>query len=76
MPSAREIHRTRLRELRRPLFVENDVAIRDAQIDGDNVKLAAAIARRNALRDVTADARIDAAQTAEELKAVMPEVLK
>ena len=76
MPKCREIHRARLRELRRPLFTENDLAIRDAQIDGDSVTLVAAIARRNALRDVTADARIDAAQTPEALKTVMPEVLK
>ena len=76
MPKCREIHRAKLRELRRPLFTENDLAIRDAQIEGDNVKLAAAVARRNALRDVTADPRIDAAQTPEALKAVIPEVLK
>ena len=76
MPKCRDIHRDKLRELRRPLFAENDIAIRDAQVDGDSAKLAAAIARRNALRDVTADPRIDAAQTPEALKAVMPEVLK
>jgi len=75
MPKCREIHRAKLRELRRPLFVENDLAIRDAQIDGDAVKLAAAVARRNALRDVTADPAIEAAQTPEELKAIMPKVL-
>jgi len=76
MPKCREIHRAKLRELRRPLFAENDLAIRDAQIDGDSVKLSAAVARRNALRDVTADPRIDAAQTPEELKTILPEVLK
>ena len=76
LPKCREIHRGKLRELRRPLFTENDLAIRDAQIEGDSVKLTAAVARRNALRDVTADARIDAAQTPEALKAVIPEVLK
>ena len=75
MPACREIHRSRLRELRRPLFTEIDAAIRDAQIDGDNAKLATAIARRNALRDVTADPRIEAARTPEELKAVVPQIL-
>src|SRR3990167_5184601 len=36
MPKSREIHCNRLRDLRQPLFAENDIAIRDAQIDGDN----------------------------------------
>ena len=76
MVKAREIHRERLRQARMPLFAANDIAIRDAQLEGDAAALAAAVTRRNALRDVTADAAIEAAQTPEELKAAMPDILK
>ena len=76
MVKAREIHRERLRQMRVPLFAANDIAIRDAQLEGDAAALAAAVTRRNALRDVTADARIEAAQTPEELKAVLPDILR
>ena len=76
MVKAREIHRDHLRQIRGPLFAANDLAIRDAQIDGDAAALAQAVARRNALRNVTADPAIDAATTPEELKAVIPAVLK
>ena len=50
---AREITKDRLRREREPLFVKNDILIRDAQIENDAEKLAEGIAERNRLRDIT-----------------------
>jgi hypothetical protein len=89
MPKAREIHRTRLRRMRTPLLEALDVEYARAEEEGlaattpeHNVivvnlkKKQAIIARKQALRDITADPAIEAAQTPEELKAVIPEVLR
>jgi hypothetical protein len=76
MPKAREIHRDRLRQMRAPLFEENDTVLRDAMLSGDQVAIEAATKRRDDLRDATADPRIEAAQTIEELKAIVPDVLR
>ena len=76
MTKAREIKRDSLRALRVPLFVVNDLALRDAHIAGNAVALAAAIARRDALRAVTEDRAIETAATPEALKAVLPRVLQ
>jgi len=73
MTVARDIHRDHLRHARAPLFEQNDLAIRDAQISGDRVKLTKAAARRDYLRNITADPRIDAAQSTDELKQVVIE---
>jgi len=70
MPKAREIKREHLRHARAPLFEQNDIALRDATLDNDRTKLDAAKRRRDYLRDVTKDPRIEAAQTVEELKQV------
>ncbi|MDZ4347906.1 MAG: hypothetical protein U1E51_36325 [Candidatus Binatia bacterium] len=75
MPKAREIHREHLRALRRPLFEQNDLVLRDALLDGDTIKQAEAITTRDALRDVTDDPGIQAAQTPEALKAAVPAIL-
>ena len=76
MLKARELHKARLRELRKPLLVALDVAYMQADEIGDiRVKVEIAV-KKQALRDVTADSRIEAAQTPEELKAVLPEAFK
>ena len=74
MEKARDIHRQRLREARAPLFNALDVAFQRAMETGADT--AEIVAKKQALRDVTADPAIDAAQTTDELKAVWPEILK
>lgn len=85
MPTAREIHKQRLREMREPLLDSLDRAFTRAQgrlaLGGNREEeakatLAAVEANRQALRDVTADPAIEKAATPEELAAVIPEVLK
>jgi hypothetical protein len=74
MPKARGVHRDRLRRMRAPLLAKADVDFMLALERGQST--AAVVARKQALRDVTADPRIEAAQTPEELKAVVPDALK
>ena len=74
MEKARNIHRDRMREARAPLFNALDVAFQRAMETGADT--AEIVAKKQALRDVTADPAIDAAQTTDELKAVWPEILK
>lgn len=66
MPDAREIHRGRLREDRAPRLAMLDVD----HLRGRNVE-----AEKQRLRDVTADPRIDAAATPEELRALTLDAL-
>jgi hypothetical protein len=47
-----------------------------AQEQGDQAKADEIAAKKQALRDVTADPAIDAATTPDELKAVRPDVLE
>lgn len=61
MALARDIHRDRLRAARAPVLAALDVE----QLRGGDVE-----ARKQALRDVTKDERIEAARTPEELLAV------
>lgn len=76
MPKAREIHRNRLRELRAPKLKELDVEYQRADEIGDALWKARVSAKKQALRDVPADPRIEAAQTPEALSAVLPDALK
>lgn len=75
MPKARDIHRERLRALRAPLFtaLDTDYQRADEALDADAKKLI--VARKQALRDVTDDPAIEAAQTPDDLAAVMPSIL-
>lgn len=75
MPKAREIWKNKLREARKPKLEALDVEAMRAVEDGDNAKTREVKQKKQALRDVTVDPRIEAAQTYEELKAVWPEVL-
>jgi hypothetical protein len=76
MPKAREVHRQKLRRLRIPLMDVLDVEYQKADERGDQQGKRDIAGKKQALRDVTADPRIDAAQTPEELKAVLPEALR
>lgn len=88
MPHARELHRDRLRELRAPRLAELDIEYQRAdeaasgkpgwmeRLRGLTAQDAKGqiIAAKQRLRDVTADPRIEAAQTPEELKSIgLPE---
>lgn len=75
MPKARGIHRDRLRELRKPLFAALDIQFGQA-LSREDFKSARAIdIKRQALRDVTADPEIEAADSPEVLAKVIPAVL-
>ena len=75
MPKCRDIWRGKLRELRRPKMQALDVAYTQADERGDAVEKTRIVAEKQKLRDVTADPRIETAQTPEALKAVMPSEL-
>lgn len=76
MDTARTIHRDAMREVRAPLLAALDVSYVRADEAGDAAAKQAVAAQKQALRDVTADRAIDAAQTAAELKTIWPDVLK
>jgi hypothetical protein len=68
MPWARDIQRNNLRADRAPRLAALDVDYMKALETGEGA--AAIAAQKAALRDVTSDARIDAAATSDELKAL------
>lgn len=76
MPKAREIHKHQLRELRQPLLESLDVEYTRADESKDNTKKAEIVAKKQELRDLTADPRIEAATTPEELKTIGLDKLK
>lgn len=76
MTKARETHRERLRELRAPRFEPLERAQRTALVNGDTSQAQQLETNLQALRDVTADPAIDAAQTPDQLKAVIPAPLR
>lgn len=73
MAKARDIHRQKMRDAREPLFSALDVAYQRAL--ESSASTAEIVAKKQALRDVTSDPAIDAAQTTEQLKAVWPSIL-
>ena len=73
MEKCRELHRERLRDLRKPKLDALDVDFMRALESG--APTGAITAKKQALRDVTSDSRLDAAQTVEELKLVIPSAL-
>ena len=75
MMKARDIHRDRLRAERAPRFSELDAAWFRAAETGDTDAQTAVAGMKQALRDVTADPRIDAAATPDELKALTLDAL-
>jgi hypothetical protein len=76
MPKAREIHREHLRALRAPLLVALDAEYLRADERGDLLAKQEIAAKKQALRDVTADPAIEVTSTPEELKAAIPEALQ
>jgi hypothetical protein len=69
MPKARDIQREKLRAARAPLLAALDVEFMRALEAGKPT--AAIVAEKNRLRDITSDPRIEAAQTPEQLKAII-----
>ncbi len=65
---SKEIWKNKLRIDREPLFIANDIVLRDASIDGDTEKLNNGKIERDRLRDITT--LVDNAKTIEEIKAV------
>ena len=76
MPKAREIHKNKLRELRKPLLEALDMDYMRADEQNDQAKKNEIATKKQALRDVTDDKAIESAQTPEQLKAVIPDILK
>lgn len=76
MPKAVEIQKVVLRDLRAPKLVMLDVEFLKAVEAGDTKKQKEISDKKQALRDVTDDPRLAAAKTPEELKAVIPDILK
>lgn len=75
MAKAREIHRDRLRQARKPILESLDAEwFRATEVDDVDGKGLIA-ERKQALRDATHDPRIDAAATPEQLSALTLEVL-
>jgi hypothetical protein len=72
MNKARELHRDHLRHLNGERFLTLDREWLDASASGDKRAADAAEAKRKARRDLVNDPRIDAAQTIEELKQIVP----
>ena len=70
MAAAREIHKDNLRRERAPRLADLDVEFMRMLEQGDTAAQAAIAGVKQALRDVTADARIAAASTPDELKAL------
>ena len=76
LPVCREIQRKKLRALREPKLRELDIAYQRADEVGDITEKQRIAMEKQKLRDVTADPGIDAAQTPEELKEFIPDILK
>lgn len=67
MSKAKDIHRDKVREARGPLLAAKDIEFTRAQ--ETNADTTAIVAAKQALRDAPSAAAIDAATTADELKA-------
>ena len=72
MTKAKEIWRDKIRADRKPKLAELDVQYMRAVENDDATEKAAIATKKQALRDATADSRIDAATTPDELKLVDP----
>lgn len=70
MAKARNIHRERLRETRAALLEQLDADYMKADERGDEQEKKRIAERKQVLRDITADPRIEAAQTPDELMAI------
>ena len=77
LTKARELHRDYMRHARTPLLLELDIQYMRADEQGPlgNAAKAKILIQKQALRDVTSDTAIEAAQTVEALKTVWPAIL-
>ena len=75
MTKAREIKKEQLRQERKPLLEKLDVQYMRAIESGDTDEQASIATKKQQLRDITADAGITNAITADQLKAVRPTIL-
>jgi hypothetical protein len=75
MAKAREIWRGKIRLARQSVFAPLDADYMKAVEAGDEARKAEVVSKKQSLRDIPQDPRIEAAQTPEELKAVWPEEL-
>lgn len=75
MAAARDIHRDNLRAERAPRLEALDVDYMKALEDADTAAQQGIVTVKQSLRDVTEDARIEAASTPEELTALTLDVL-
>lgn len=75
MPTCREIQKDRMRAARAPILKALDVEYLRADEAGDSATKARIVSRKQELRDVTKDPRIESASTPEQLKAVWPSCL-
>ena len=75
MDKARDIKKDMIRAERKPLLESLDVQFMRAVESGDTQLQAEIAAKKQALRDATADPSIESATTPEELKAVVPSAL-
>lgn len=75
MAKARDIWRGKMRTAREPLLAALDIEYQRADERGDAEAKADVVSRKQALRDVTDDPAIDAAQTPDDLKAIWPTCL-
>lgn len=73
MTKARELHRAFIRHQNGDRFMTLDREWVDASASGDTAKAQQIAAQRDALRNFVNDPRIDAAQTLDELKVVVPD---
>lgn len=76
MTKAREIHRAKLREMRIPKLAALDIEFQRAMETGVDSNMKAVALKKQALRDVTNHPDIEAAQTIDDLKKVIPDCLK
>lgn len=72
MTKAKDIWRDKIREDRKPKLADLDVQYMRAVENDDATEKAAIATKKQSLRDATADPRIDAATTPDELKLVDP----
>jgi len=75
MAKAREVWREKMRRARGPLLKALDVETMKALEAGDQATMTLVAAKKQALRDITNDPAIEAAQTPAALKLIWPAVL-
>jgi len=72
----KDIHRNKLRELRKPKLESLDIEFMKASETGDDERKKEVVALKQFLRDVTQHPDLVNAKTPEEIKSFMPDILK